>query len=182
MTSDEFYFLSRISCEKLFFFLSGVLLFWKGLGDDISANRRADAGSPTLINVWQASGSRLQVASAKSTLTGETRRAASVSGAHVPCLRAQVSARVCVCGLKKVVLTTEAATCAPVMKRARRPFCLIKRRYVRGAKRKTRRRQMVETCSRSSLGCLFFPLVHNLGIDFIKSPAVLPEHSCPSLM
>lgn len=57
-----------------------------------------------------------------------------MSRAHVPCLRAQVSARVCVFGLKKVVLTTEAATCAPVMKRARRPFCLIKRRHIRGGK------------------------------------------------
>lgn len=156
MTSDEFYFLFENKLRKTFFFLRCFVVL-KGLGDDISANRRADAGSPTLINVWQASGSRLQVASAKSTLTGETRRAASVSRAHVPCLRAQVSARVCVFGLKKVVLTTEAATCAPVMKRARRPFCLIKRRHVRGAKRKTRRRQMVETCSRSSLGCLFPP-------------------------
>lgn len=60
-------------------------------------------GSPTLINVWQASGSRLQVASAKSTLTGETRRAASVSGAHVPRVYARRcrDARVCVFGLKK---------------------------------------------------------------------------------
>lgn len=57
--------------------------------------------------------------------------------------------------------------CAPA-------FCLIKRRYVRGAKRKTDGCNVLALFTR-----LPFFLVHNLGIDFIKSPAMLPEHSCP---
>lgn len=63
----------RNTLQKTLCFVA--LLFWKGLHDDISVNCRADAGLPPLINVWQTSGSRLQVGLANSTLTGETRRA-----------------------------------------------------------------------------------------------------------
>lgn len=179
-------FFSTISCGKTFFFFFSPPVFCCfGKVSAMTFLRTAEQmpGSPTLINVWQASGSRLQVASAKSTLTGETRRAASVSGAHVPRVYARRcrDARVCVFGLKKkVVLTTEAATCAPVMKRARRPFCLIKRRYVRGGQRGRRGEDRWLKRARALFTRLpFFPPPPTStisGLIFIKSPAVLPEH------